>query len=395
MKLLLLITLFNTSFAGDRELVGEIQASMRQAADFLLREAQGERGQARGDFEIATRTWSEYETAWHTGQLALAYYRSYDTIPDPRYLEGARRAADYWLNLFVDDKSSPLRGYLFAVHGAEWPDWIVTATITDGAPGIYEYYLRTKDPRVPKVFDSVADWMWKNLWIAEEGLLFDFVDKTSGSVHGLRRDIYPLHKVARPNIEGSFFRLAWKLTGKKRYRDVYRAQCDTTLREQDRNGILARFEPNLPGYIHPRFNLWNAEALLECHEEFGKARFLEGAKRTADFYLSRLDAYGRVCFPDPNGQVSPKDAESASAFAFTGLLLLEISKRERQTGRYLRETGAIAQWLTATQINPADGWPTELGGAYRDLKKAGYSVNRDLGTIFGLRFLAAYQGMFL
>jgi hypothetical protein len=287
-----------------------------------------------------------------------------------------------------------LFGYLYAPHGGSWPDHIVTATVTDGAPGVYEYFLRTKDPEVIEVFDSIAKWMLASLWVWDEEMLYDFVDLRTGKVFGTRRDIYDIRNVARPNIEGSFFRLAWKLTGKKRYRDAFESQCKITLSKQNKNGLYMEFEPNIArtGYVHPRFNLWYAEALLECQEEFGEARYLKAAKRTLDYYAKHTDSAGRVLFPDKKGRISAKDMESGSAFAFSALLMLEISKREKQPELYAREIAAIASWLLATQLSPEEGWDPVLSGAYRDIKKSEEnSVYRDLGTIFSVRFLAAYR----
>ena len=113
-------------------IVAALQAGGKNAATQIL-DAQG---RAQGDYDIVRHQWYEYEAPWHTGQIINGLLAAYEITREKSLLQAARKAGDWWISLEYKDPPQ-LKGMLRAIHGDHVGNIIVTATITDGTPGLF------------------------------------------------------------------------------------------------------------------------------------------------------------------------------------------------------------------------------------------------------------------
>ncbi len=339
-----------------------------------------------------------YEQAWHTGQLVLALLKSYEVLGDTSLLLAAQRGGNAWAGLQI--QQGPLKGMILAQHGGELGELVNVTTITDGTPGLFELSRLTGNPLYAQAATQAGKWMLQNMVVPEGGMLYNFVDPQSAEVwkdrspHKQHSGIVPgLFQVARPNAEGYLYLDMFTFTGDSAYLKFFLAQCSVLLVTQHSSGFWLDFEPNdhVKGKIHPRFNTWNAEALLRAYRFTKDKRYLESALRTAHA-LVRLRHTDEVIYYN-NWLAKPPETSSpcGSAMAFAALLWLELHAEGYQEFLpYLHQT---AQWLIHTQHSAVHSDPN-LRGAYREYWNRGGDIPkvyvRDIATLFGLRFMAAY-----
>ena len=77
----------------------KIEASLNLGIQHASEACLDEVGKARGDYEMISGKWSEYEPAWHTGQLIQGLLMAYEVTQNERALEQARKAGDWWISL--------------------------------------------------------------------------------------------------------------------------------------------------------------------------------------------------------------------------------------------------------------------------------------------------------
>jgi hypothetical protein len=256
------------------------------AADVLLDPS----GQSRCDYDLLTGQWTPYEPAWHTGQIILGLVEAHKITGDPHLLQRARDAGNWWISLEITDHPK-LKGMVRAIHGAGINN-IIFATVSDGTAGLFALSRLTGDPRYADVSTRAGAWMLRHLYVPEQGVFYDAVDPDSGEVLTERSPFWPEKKqqvltdVARPNNEGSLYKDMYLHTGDTRYREVFLAVCDSLVAKQGPEGLWMEFTPNdaSRGRLHPRFNLWYAESLLEGYELTRDPRYLAAARRTLVFY---------------------------------------------------------------------------------------------------------------
>ena len=377
------------------------------AADVLLTDS----GMGRSDYEVVRSRWSDYEPHWHTGQMILALVRAHEATGEARYLEAARRAGDWWVSTeFV--AHHPFAGLVDAAHGNKLGRLINFTTISDGTPGLFALSRATGEPRYADAATRSGTWLYENAKVDRpggEGLFYNLFDPATGAVlmdwnaheRGVERDAAaaladpsPVNEVARPNIEGFLFADMCEHTGDGAWCDRFAEQARHALERQDANGLWMAFEPNDPesGKVHPRFNIWNAEALVVAYEVTGDEAFLEGAARTARFFDDLADRRGTIYYRSKVDGSAERSGVTGSAVAFNGLLMLRLA--EHGMGEFDQAIERTARWVLANRY--ADDHPDpNLAGAVVNtrLKSSDDGVRliqRDVGTTFGLRFLAAY-----
>ncbi|MGD1843496.1 MAG: glycoside hydrolase family 47 protein [Thermonemataceae bacterium] len=374
--------------------------AMRRGSVYTTQVLLDEQGKAKGDYDLLQATWTDYEAMWHTGQLIGGLLAVYEVTKEPTLLEKARQAGDWWI---AQQMQSPakMKGMLRAVHGASVGDYINVTTITDGTPPIFQLANVTKDKRYARVCQEAGDWLLTHTYIEEEGLFYNIIDPTTGEVwkdkspHAQhQKEEVTLKMVARPNVEGYLFKDLYAFTGKKRYKEVFLNQCETLLKTQHENGFWMDFEPNNPetGYVHPRFNIWNAEALVETYTLTKEKKYLEAATKTAKGMQKLMQKNGVIYYKSYTNGKHKTNSATASATAFSGLLWLRLKKLGDNT--FDEDITKAAQWLLANQF-PSNHPDKNLAGGFIDLRlrqKKGKSsiVFRDIATAFALRFLAAY-----
>lgn len=386
--------------ALDREIREALRDGGRYAATVLL----DDKGRARGDYDSVRGEWLEYEPAWHTGQLIWGLLEAHRVNGDAALLAAARRGGEWWIGLELR-QPSPIAGMLDAAHGGPLGPLINFTTLSDGTPGLFALSRVTGDRRYADVATRAGDWSLRHLYLEREALLYNIVDPATGAIWKDRSPHHPdakpatLTQVARPNIEGFLFLDMHRHTGKPEYRKAFLNLADGLLRRQSPNGLWMDFEPNDPksGKIHPRFNLWYAEALIEAYEEGGDRRHLDAAVRTART-MARLQRDDGAIFYDnaidAGGAIRTRERSlTGSAVAFAGIVWLRL--RDHGYDEFDPHIDRSLRWLLANRYPARHPDPNLRGGFLETWTKTGDDGTRiqvrDIATAFALRFLAAYH----
>jgi hypothetical protein len=377
--------------APNAERVHDVRESIRIAANYAADRLLIPEGRSRGDYDITTGEWLEYEPAWHTGQVVAGLLGAHDVLGDERYLERAKDGADWFIGLRMDEPPA-LRGMLRAWHDEANPR-ITMTTLTDGAAPIFEVHRRTGDPAVLDALRDAGDWMI-DLYIPERRMFYDVIT-ADGRVMGRDLPMDPSIRKddARYGTEGSYFAHLYRATSDEKYLPYFLEPAEQMVADQ-KNGVWPQLRPNDPesGSLHGRFNIWYAEAMLEAYDLTGDEPYLEAALATARAYAT---------FPDPDGTMYYRhrfdgwrslQSPSGSVLAFTGVLWLRLSRLG-----YLEFDPLIERavdWLLANQY-PVDHPDPNLAGAYLEfwtkVKNGDFRIyQRDIATAFGLRFLSDY-----
>ncbi len=412
--------------AGDTAQVEPIatdEAAVRAAIDGLARHAMlgalGADGMARGDYDIVRGEFHLQEPAWHTGQLVLGLIEAHAINGDARYLDAARRGGEWWIAQRIEE--GKLAGLLNAAHGDRLGALINFTTISDGSAGLYRLSAATGDPRYADVATESALWSLANLYSVDDGLILNIVDPAKGVAW---TDRSPHHgddratrtQVARPNTEGSLFLDASRHLDDTTQRDALRAAflrtLDATVERQHANGFWMDFEPNDPqsGAIHPRFNLWYAEALLHGYAETKDVRYRDSALRALRSTQRLLDADGSAWYEsrDARYAVNPlraarsapqafdvrRESITGSATAFAALVMLQ-ARAIAGTREFDASIETALRWVLANRY-PDDHPDAALAGGLLEMRRRRGSDGqlsvraRPIATAFGLRFLVAY-----
>lgn len=368
-------------------------------ADYASRILVDESGRSRCNYDIFNCEWLPYEVPWHTGQLINALVEAYKVTRNMEYLHRATFCANWWVTLEI--KNHPLlNGMLRGIHGGDMDKHlIVFATISDGTPGLYNLSRVLNDSRYAEVATKAARWMLNNMYDPSKGGCYDNVDEITGKVIRNTADFDGnIYYTYRPNTEGYLFKDAYGFSGDSCFRKAYLVLCDSLISSQNTNGLWMQFKPNdlATGYFHPRYNLWTAESLIEAYEMTGDAKYLEAAAKTARLYSRYQDQSGAMFYKaNLNGGVDRSTICSSEA-AFAGLIWMRLSSYGHHEFQINYER--TLHWLVKASFNINHHDPN-LQGAAIEIKtslKNGKTqiINRDLGTIFAIRFLTKYYQMF-
>lgn len=353
-----------------------------------------EKGRARGDYHLTQGEWREYEAAWHTGQAILGLLAAHEVLVDPELLTAARRAGDWWIAQRIG--SGRLAGLVNAAHGDRLGRLINFTTITNGTPGLFALTRATGDRRYGDVAAESIRWLNARTAVpSDPGLFYNIIDPDSGAIW---RDRSPHHdvprasltQVARPNIEGSPFLDLCRHSGERLWCDRHHDQALRTAARQHDSGFWMDFEPNEPdsGRVHPRFNSWNAEAMLTAYRERRDPRLLAAALRTARANVRLMQADGAFHYDNNLDGRRGSGGVTASATAFAGLLWLDLRRLGHR--EFDPQIHAAARWLVANRFRSDHPDPNLRGLPHEFRVRSDRVLVRDLGAPFTARFLAAY-----
>lgn len=379
-----------------------VLAALQDGAHYAAAVLLDEEGKSRCDYNLTEGRWYPYEEPWHTGQVIYGLLEAHRVTGEESYLKAARRAGDWWISLEIKDHPK-LKGMLQAIHGDHAGQVIVFATVSDGTPGLFELTEVTGDRRYAETATRAGRWMLEHMCDLEAGLCYDNVDPETGEVFTQSSPFHPdkeaptLLDVARPNNEGALFLDMYRFTEEPRYRDAFLTLCNSLVERQDEHGLWMDFMPNHPdvGTFHPRFNLWYAESLLDGYDLTGDRRYLAAARRTVMRYLEAQRSDGTIYYKNYLNGEADRSSICGSAVSFTGLLLLRLLEHGAVDDSYRERVDRCAEWVLRNRY-AADHPDPNLRGAFMNIrlrhrKGKHWLVNRDVGTAFGLRFLAAYH----
>lgn len=382
-------------YPSKEELFQAIRECARYGSEVLL----DENGKSRCDYSLMDGTWHDYEPAWHTGQMINGLVEAYKVTKDEKWLVAAKKAGDWWVGLEIKDHSK-LKGMVRAIHG-DGLNFIVCATVTDGTPGLFNLYRVTKERKYADVPTGAGEWMLQNFYLPKEGMMYDMADPTTGEVLKENSPFWPdkkkqsLNDVARVNNEGSIYKDIYEYTGNEKYKEVFLNLCRSLVEKQGPEGLWMQFSPNdaSKGSFHPRFNMWNAESLIEGFVLTGDKSFLQAALKTLKFYTKYQKKDGTIYYENNLDGTSNQNSVSGSTVAMAGLLWIRL--QQLGVGDEFKENiERTAKWIMANRF-ASDHPDKNLAGATMNIRtrtKGGkmYLTQRDLGTSFSLRFLAAY-----
>ena len=204
-----------------------------------------------------------------------------------------------------------------------------------------------------------------------------------------------LTDVARPNNEGYLYRDMFEYTKNEKYRNIFIDLCESLVEKQGAEGLWMDFTPNNKekGSFHPRFNLWYAESLIKGYELTHDKRYLNAAKTTLTFYTKYQKKDGTIFYENHLDGRSNESSPSGSTVAFAGMLWIQLL--ERGVGdEFKANIEKSFQWILNNRYSSLHPDPNLRGAVYnlRTRSHGGkqWVVQRDVGTSFGLRFLATY-----
>lgn len=388
------------SQAGDNvqlknEILQAINSGANYASDVLL----DKNGKSRCDYHILQGKWQDYEPPWHTGQVIYALTRAFEVTRNPKYLKFARKAGDWWVGLEIKDNPK-LNGMVRSIHQAGI-HYIVFATMTDGAPGLFRLYKLTGDERYARVPTQAGKWMFAHMWEPKSRMFYDAVNPESGEVMKKWSPFWPekkkqtLNDVARPNNEGSLFKYIYQYTKDEKYKKLFLELCESLVEKQGPEGLWMNFMPNdkESGSFHPRFPLWYAESLLEGYDMTGDKRYLEAAKKTAAVFANIQKKDGVIYYKNYLDGHANVYSISGSAVAFAGIVWLRLI--QYGVGDEFKDNlQKSLSWILHNRY-PANHPDSNLANGFIEIRsriKKGKLLiyNRDIATSFGVRFLCDY-----
>lgn len=370
-------------------------------------------GRGRADYHMVPGQWVNYEDHWHTGQLIWGLLEAAQVLGRDDLVAKARRGGDWWVSTEFP-KDHPLAGLVAAAHGDKLGDLVNWTTIADGTPGLYALSRVTGDPRYADTATRSGRWLWDNTRVPEgtpngDWLFYNIIDPATGMVYrdwdvhtqGLprdperaRREAVPVTRLARPNIEGFLFQDMCRYTGEKVWCDRFVAQAYSVMGRQHDSGLWLDFEPNEAdgSQVHPRFNVWNAEALLQAYEVSGDRKFLEAAARTARWAQKVMQPDGSLFYRTTVDGQSTRAEVTGSAVAFNGILMLRL--KDYGFDEFAPTIDIFADWLVRNRFAANHPDPNLAGAVVNTRQKITKGTlvmqNRDVGSTFALRFLSLY-----
>jgi hypothetical protein len=379
-----------------------IRAALRDVGRHVATVLVTPSGKGRADYDLMTGRWLEYEPHWHTGQQIWGLLHAHRITGERAFLRSAVRAGRWWISTEFQ-APHPLAGLVNAYHGDHIGPLINFTTISDGTPGLFALSRATGDPRHAATATRSGKWLWANARVPEgtpggEGLFFNFIDPATARIVTAFSPTHPgvaaptITQIARPNIEGFLFKDMCLHTGEQVWCDRFVAQARAALARQNADGLWMDFEPNNPatGDVHPRFNVWNAEALLEAHALTGDRAFLEGAARTARFMARVQRPDGAIYYNLKNDGTFRRDSITGSATAFSGILWLRL--KDHGYREFQPNIDRSLAWVLTNRF-PLDHPDPNLRGAVLETRvrvvdgKTRIAM-RDIASAFSLRFLA-------
>ena len=383
----------------------EILSGIESGCDYMQKTMLDKEGKSRCDYNMMQSAWEPYEVAWHTGQAINALLDGYLITNNKKYLNKAIQAGNWWISLEIKDHPK-LNGMIKSTHGAEMGETIVYSTTTDGSAGLFKLWRVTGNKKYAQVATNAGKWLYENNFEPVSGLSYDCIDPVTGEVQKNwslfwpDRKIQSLNDVARPNAEGSLFLDMSRFTGDEKFKQWFINQYDVMVRTQSENGLWMRFTPNdtTNMSIHPRFNLWYAEALMDGYEITGDKKYLEAALKTARYHQQMQQKNGTIYYRNyADGKNPDIESVTGSAVSFSGILWLRLLKAGAGK-EFEKSIEKSIQWVLLNRFSVNHPDPN-LRGAFidsrlKDRKTGIWMVNRDIGTIFGVRFLSDYYNYY-
>lgn len=396
--LLVLALLLATAPDAHAQGKAEIELALHESGTYAATVLISETGMGRTDYDLVAGIWRDYESHWHTGQTVLGLVEAWRIVGDPAFLAAARRGGDWWISTEFQSPH-PLAGLVNAAHGDRLGPLINFTTVSDGTAGLYALSIATGDSRYADTATRSGQWLLANTRVPQaDGLYYNIIEPETGRIWTDRSPHHPsavpasLFQVARPNIEGSLPLDMCRHTGDSQWCDRFVEDARAVVRLQGPEGLWMDFEPNNPdtGQVHPRFNIWYAEALVEAYVLTGDRVFLDAATRTGRKMATYQSRTGGFAYNLNIDGSSRPDSITGSATAFAGILWLRL--RALGVEGFDENIDRALTWILAHRFAPDHPDPNLRGAILetrvRSIGGVTRIAHRDIATAFGLRFLA-------
>ncbi len=338
------------------------------------------KGAIKGEYNAADKKWSFFCPIWHSGQAVKALIRGHQILGGEKFLDAARLSAQFIANNQVMDKDDDEFGLIYACE--DFFDKVNTAAVLECLDGLIE--LTT--------FDDSKDY-WPNIiaaaqWCARKayngnGLLHDFYDfkeKTFLERSGHNKD-------GRPLIDDSVFLKVYKKNKDEAFRKIFFEIAERLLSEEYPSGNWIKYGPSNPdvGFIHPRHAYWWGLPMLDAYVESGEVKYLECAKRAAEWYKKAQRKDGGLFRKTYIDFSSESFGHATSGIACAMVLWKKLDKLTGQNDCADAYNMAAKFCLDMQFVNPTD--PNLKGAVLEKIlppdgtDRSPYYV-RALGTIF-------------
>lgn len=91
--------------AQDQEKLKNIVAAINSGSKYMAGVLLDKNGKSNCEYSMIDGIWVDYEPAWHTGQMIYALSRAHDVTKKAEYLKSAKKAANWWCSLQINDNS--------------------------------------------------------------------------------------------------------------------------------------------------------------------------------------------------------------------------------------------------------------------------------------------------
>ncbi len=237
-------------------------------------------------------------------------------------------------------------------------------------------------------------WIAEKSYIDEEGRYKDLYDLKTGAF--ITDPALIGASPIRPLIDEAGMLLAYKVSGNKRFRDVFLGLAERLLRDEDPPGNWIAYTPNSKekGFIHARHAWWWGGPMADAFEETKDERFFDCFRRACDWCVWAQNVDGGMHYATYIDRNKPSFSLCSSA---VGCSLIIWKRYQKMTGesRYDEAVKKAIDYLLKVQLLNVED--ENLRGAF--FESIGPNNNsdrieiylRDLATIFAIRGLLAWE----
>ena len=309
----------------DRSMVREPQPDFAGSQYEHLKRYGDWRGAFRGEYSAAQRRWDVYAPMWHGGQGVKALALAAAALGDPACLDAARYAAEFILRHQVRDPNDPDRGLLLAFENAR----INTTAILETVDGLFVLSEVSGEKRYNDAGLAAADWVARKAFKPEEGRFREEYDPD-------QRRFSPPYvnpatgrtKEGAPMLDDGIFVKAHRLTGNQAYLDIAVRTAERLLADEDPPGNWVCYPPANPNtrVLHPRNGYWWGRPMWMVAKATGESRFLDAARRTAQWYAQAMRLDGGLFRDTGPAFNTPSFGHATSGIACAAILWCELMR---------------------------------------------------------------------
>jgi hypothetical protein len=346
------------------------------------------RGSFRGEYAAATRTWDVFCPIWHGGQgvkalvMAAPFLGPQTNAPD--CMEAGRRGAAFILRNQVPE-GEPEAGLIRAYESGS-PS-VNTSAIFESLDGLLALRAATGEESYGAAATAALDWAARRLFLPDEGLFRDDFDPKTGNLNPTRFGARSWNVIGRPLIDDGVYLTGARLTGRDDFTDVAVRIADRLLADERPAGNWLAYPPaDLDiGVIHPRHAYWWGRPLWMVHRVTGQQKYLDCARRSAEWYEKAMRADGGLFRNTDLDFRTPSFGHATSGIACAAILWIELV-REFGDDRFLEPARKALRFCRSMQFT--DARDANLQGAILEkvLPPAGSDAPpwylRDVGTFF-------------